>query len=133
MHATHAAHPNAHTGHTQHNTAGTQGHYAPAVAFKVYQASELGRGPPINLKGVAIGNGLTNPAVQYGAYADFALQNKLISQSVRALAGMAPGFGGRGGCEGACGACDPAGSSRSAQDHPLTCFGLHARACAADA
>jgi carboxypeptidase C (cathepsin A) len=52
----------------------------------VYKASELGEGPPINLKGVAIGNGLTMPAVQFGAYADFALQNNLISQAVRALA-----------------------------------------------
>jgi carboxypeptidase C (cathepsin A) len=48
----------------------------------VYKASELGQGPPINLKGVAIGNGMTNPAVQFPAYADFALQNKLISESV---------------------------------------------------
>ncbi len=59
------------------------GHYCPAVANRVYRASELGEGPPINLKGVAIGNGLTNPAVQYGAYADYALQEKIISQSVR--------------------------------------------------
>lgn len=28
------------------------------------------------------GNGLTDPAVQYGAYADFALDNKLIGQAV---------------------------------------------------
>lgn len=59
-----------------------QGHYCPAVAHRVYKASELGEGPPINLKGVAIGNGMTNPAVQFPAYADFALQNKLISKSV---------------------------------------------------
>lgn len=59
-----------------------QGHYCPAVAHRVYKASELGQGPPINLKGVAIGNGMTNPAVQFPAYADFALQNKLISESV---------------------------------------------------
>jgi hypothetical protein len=35
----------------------------------------------INLKGVAIGNGLVNPEVQYPAYADFALQNDLIDQA----------------------------------------------------
>jgi carboxypeptidase C (cathepsin A) len=52
------------------------------VANKVYRASELGQGPPINLKGVAIGNGLTKPSVQYGAYADYALQEGLISQGV---------------------------------------------------
>lgn len=62
-----------------------QGHYCPAVAHRVYKASELGEGPPINLKGVAIGNGMTNPAVQFPAYADFALQNKLISESVSGI------------------------------------------------
>lgn len=36
----------------------------------------------IKNKGVAIGNGLTNPEIQYGAYADYALEMKLISQSV---------------------------------------------------
>lgn len=29
------------------------------------------------------GNGITDPAVQYGAYADFALQNNLVTQSQR--------------------------------------------------
>jgi carboxypeptidase C (cathepsin A) len=48
----------------------------------VYRTSELGTGPPINLRGVAIGNGLTKPSVQYGAYADYALQEGLISQGV---------------------------------------------------
>lgn len=60
----------------------TQGHYCPAVANRVYKASELGEGPRINLKGVAIGNGMTMPAVQFPAYADFALQNNLIDQGV---------------------------------------------------
>jgi carboxypeptidase C (cathepsin A) len=59
------------------------GHYCPAVANRIYKDAELGRGPAVNLKGVAIGNGMTNPAVQYAAYADFALQNNLISQSTR--------------------------------------------------
>eukprot|EP00775_Hariotina_reticulata_P005749 gene5749-5989_t len=59
------------------------GHYAPAVANRVYRAKELGEGSPINLKGVAIGNGLTQPAVQFGAYADYALQENLISQGTR--------------------------------------------------
>ncbi|KAL0876074.1 hypothetical protein Bca101_025779 [Brassica carinata] len=33
------------------------------------------------LQGFAIGNGLTNPEIQYAAYADYALDMKLISQS----------------------------------------------------
>lgn len=32
-------------------------------------------------QGIAIGNGFTNPEIQYGAYGDYALEMKLISQS----------------------------------------------------
>lgn len=32
-------------------------------------------------QGFAIGNGLTNPEIQYGAYGDYALEMKLISES----------------------------------------------------
>ncbi|KAI8464535.1 MAG: serine carboxypeptidase III precursor [Monoraphidium minutum] len=59
------------------------GHYAPAVANRVYRARELGEGEPVNIQGVAIGNGLTMPAIQFGAYADFAQQNGLISEKTR--------------------------------------------------
>jgi len=62
----------------------------------VYKATELGQGPPIKLKGVAIGNGMTNPAVQFPAYADFALQNNLISQSVSWGGGEGSWGGGEG-------------------------------------
>lgn len=44
-----------------------QGHYVPAVAHRVYRAKELGIGEPVNIVGAAIGNGLTMPAIQYGA------------------------------------------------------------------
>lgn len=59
------------------------GHYVPAVANRVYRAKELGEGAPVNIKGAAIGNGMTAPAVQFGAYADFALQEGLISKGAR--------------------------------------------------
>ncbi|KAG7671065.1 hypothetical protein KSW81_004492 [Nannochloris sp. 'desiccata'] len=61
------------------------GHYVPAVAHRVYQAiknKELGN-IDINLQGFAIGNGLTNPAIQYGAYADYAVEHNLISSDTR--------------------------------------------------
>ena len=48
------------------------GHYVPAVASRVFLANagkELFR--PINLKGLAIGNGLTVPRVQVSAWEDF--------------------------------------------------------------
>jgi hypothetical protein len=58
------------------------GHYVPAVASAIFRAAAAGDAD-IRLAGLAIGNGLTDPAVQYGAYADFALQEGLISEAVR--------------------------------------------------
>ncbi|TYI90929.1 hypothetical protein E1A91_D03G156400v1 [Gossypium mustelinum] len=57
------------------------GHYIPAFAVRVHQGNKAKRGIHINLKGFAIGNGLTNPEIQYQAYPDFALNSSLISQS----------------------------------------------------
>ncbi|ESQ42261.1 hypothetical protein EUTSA_v10013297mg [Eutrema salsugineum] len=57
------------------------GHYIPALASRVHSGNKNNEGIPINLKGIAIGNGLTNPEIQYGAYGDYALEMKLISQS----------------------------------------------------
>lgn len=63
------------------------GHYVPAVAFQVFLASQGSTGKErlldISLKGLAIGNGLTNPAIQYGAYPEFAFQHGLISELSR--------------------------------------------------
>ncbi|CAL5424152.1 unnamed protein product [Camellia sinensis] len=57
------------------------GHYSPAFASWVDKGNKAKEGIFINLKGFAIGNGLTNPAIQFDAYADFALYMKLINQS----------------------------------------------------
>ncbi|KAL1542696.1 Serine carboxypeptidase-like 48 [Salvia divinorum] len=57
------------------------GHYIPAFAARVHQGNKAKQGLHINLKGFAIGNGLTNPAIQYKAYADYALDMELIQQS----------------------------------------------------
>ncbi|KAL8501333.1 hypothetical protein ACS0TY_020758 [Phlomoides rotata] len=57
------------------------GHYIPAFSAVVHQKNKANAGLNINLKGLAIGNGLTNPSIQYKAYPDFALDNKLIDQS----------------------------------------------------
>lgn len=35
----------------------------------------------VTTQGFAIGNGLTDPAIQYGAYADFALDTGIITQT----------------------------------------------------
>lgn len=46
------------------------GHYVPTIAHRAWMNNKDGTGIHIPLKGVAIGNGLTNPEVQYGYYAE---------------------------------------------------------------
>ncbi|KAK8574529.1 hypothetical protein V6N13_034210 [Hibiscus sabdariffa] len=57
------------------------GHYIPAFAARVHRGNKAIDGIHINLKGFAIGNGLTDPAVQYKAYPDFALDMGLITET----------------------------------------------------
>ncbi|KAL4292641.1 hypothetical protein S83_061617 [Arachis hypogaea] len=57
------------------------GHYIPALASRVHQGNKAKEGIIINLKGFAIGNGLTNPEIQYQAYTDYALDRGLIKKS----------------------------------------------------
>jgi len=51
------------------------GHYIPAIASYIVDNPIA----DFNLTGVAIGNGWVDPYEQYPAYADFAIENKLIS------------------------------------------------------
>ena len=56
------------------------GHYVPAVSNRLFlEMNKPDVEKKINLKGFAIGNGLTDPGIQYGAYSDFALINNLIA------------------------------------------------------
>ncbi|XP_052200207.1 serine carboxypeptidase-like isoform X1 [Diospyros lotus] len=57
------------------------GHYIPAFAARVHQGNKAKEGIHINLKGFAIGNGLTDPGIQYQAYADYALEMGIIKKS----------------------------------------------------
>ncbi|KAL0460148.1 UNVERIFIED_CONTAM: Serine carboxypeptidase-like 48 [Sesamum latifolium] len=57
------------------------GHYIPVFAAQIHQRNKNNEGLHINLKGIAIGNGLTNPEIQYKAYPDYALDMKLIDKS----------------------------------------------------
>ncbi|RDX81940.1 Serine carboxypeptidase-like 48 [Mucuna pruriens] len=57
------------------------GHYIPALASRVHQGNKAKEGININLKGFAIGNGLTNPEIQYQAYTDYALDRGLIKKA----------------------------------------------------
>lgn len=56
------------------------GHYVPAVTSRIHKGNKANEGLLINLKGFAIGNGLTNPEIQYAAYTDFALEMGLIEE-----------------------------------------------------
>ncbi|XP_078427560.1 serine carboxypeptidase-like [Wolffia australiana] len=57
------------------------GHYIPAFASRIHRGNKLNEGIHINLKGFAIGNGLTDPAIQYQAYTDYALEMGIIKQA----------------------------------------------------
>jgi len=50
------------------------GHYVPALTVRILQGPNK-----FNLGGIGIGNGWVDPYIQYGAYATFGYQNKLIS------------------------------------------------------
>ncbi|XAR72139.1 Carboxypeptidase C [Bertholletia excelsa] len=56
------------------------GHYIPALAARVHKGNKAKEGIHINLKGLAIGNGLTNPKIQYKAYPDYALDMGIITK-----------------------------------------------------
>ena len=63
------------------------GHYAPAIAHRIWMGNKnLREGlAKLNLKGLAVGNGLTNPEEQYKYYAEMAFKNShnlpVISES----------------------------------------------------
>ena len=50
------------------------GHYVPAISHYIWKKNqEANEEDKIPLKGMAVGNGLTNPEIQYSAYPDMAL------------------------------------------------------------
>jgi cathepsin A (carboxypeptidase C) len=61
------------------------GHYAPNVAYRIWEGNQNAKKngmPIINLKGLAVGNGLTDPAIQYKYYAKMANNNTYGVKSV---------------------------------------------------
>lgn len=55
------------------------GHYIPFIGSYMLNNPNMFKNEGINLQGVAIGNGWVDPYNQYGAYSQFAYDNKLIS------------------------------------------------------
>lgn len=51
------------------------GHYVPAITSRIYEGNNNKEGLNINLKGLGIGNGLTDPVVQYQYYPAMAMNN----------------------------------------------------------
>lgn len=58
------------------------GHYVPAIAYRVFTGNKNKEGLPINLQGFGIGNGLTDPQVQYKYYPEMAYNNTYHVQAV---------------------------------------------------
>jgi len=46
------------------------GHYVPAISHRIWEGNMAGEGVTIPMKGIGIGNGLTNPEIQYQYYAE---------------------------------------------------------------
>jgi cathepsin A (carboxypeptidase C) len=61
------------------------GHFVPATAHRIFQGNAQGEGKHINLSGIGIGNGLTDPYIQYQYYPAMAMNNsygiKTVSES----------------------------------------------------
>ena len=60
------------------------GHYAPAIAHRIFEGNkDVQDGDiPLNLAGVGVGNGLTQPEIQYAYYAEMAYNNSHGIQTV---------------------------------------------------
>ncbi|KAJ1424394.1 Alpha/Beta hydrolase protein [Ochromonadaceae sp. CCMP2298] len=58
------------------------GHYAPAIAARIFQGNLDNEGIHINLAGVGVGNGLTDPVVQYQYYPEMAMNNSYDIKTV---------------------------------------------------
>jgi len=59
------------------------GHYVPNVAHRVWKGNQGAAAPQkINLVGMAVGNGLTDPEVQYAYYPDMAISTNMHAAAV---------------------------------------------------
>nr|GLL33953.1 serine carboxypeptidase-like [Ipomoea trifida] len=98
------------------------GHYIPALGTRINQGNKKKEGIYINLKGLGIGNGLTDPGIQYPAYPDYALDNNLISKSFHdELTQLIPG------CQEAVRQCNSNGGSACGDAVLSSCQPLYDR------
>ena len=52
----------------------------------MFRAAQTGEFTGLKLKGLAVGNGLTMPEIQYGAYADYAVAHDMVGSVAAAAA-----------------------------------------------
>ncbi|GMI30006.1 hypothetical protein TrRE_jg77 [Triparma retinervis] len=75
--------PDSHNGEFYIFAESFGGHYAPAVGRRYFDAEKAGVAPEgLKLKGIGVGNGLTNPKVQYKYTAKFAYENTYGIQAI---------------------------------------------------
>uniref|UniRef100_A0A7S1NBK7 Carboxypeptidase n=1 Tax=Eutreptiella gymnastica TaxID=73025 RepID=A0A7S1NBK7_9EUGL len=96
------------------------GHYVPAVGHRVWYGNKIREGFPIPLKGIGVGNGLTDPEEQYKWYPDMAkdggkseggtLQHGVITSAVEIAAMKAASYP----CVAAIKACNMGGTNATA-------------------
>jgi len=65
------------------------GHYVPALAREILRRNDEATNYHLNLTGVAIGNGFTDPAIQYKYHRSYAKDNGLVSSLTLAAMGAA--------------------------------------------
>jgi cathepsin A (carboxypeptidase C) len=58
------------------------GHYAPSIASRIFDGNNKNEGIHINLSGVGVGNGLTDPVIQYQYYPEMAMNNSYNIKTV---------------------------------------------------
>eukprot|EP01059_Diplonema_ambulator_P017063 TRINITY_DN29062_c0_g1_i1.p1 TRINITY_DN29062_c0_g1~~TRINITY_DN29062_c0_g1_i1.p1 ORF type:complete len:447 (+),score=174.86 TRINITY_DN29062_c0_g1_i1:38-1378(+) len=61
------------------------GHFAPATAHRVWKGGQDGDGIKINLAGLGVGNGLTDPEIQYQYYGELAYNWSIASTGKPAI------------------------------------------------
>jgi len=61
------------------------GKYVPAISYKIHQMNNQGQEPRIPLKGLAVGNGWSDPIHQSSQYGELLYQTGLVDESTRDL------------------------------------------------
>ena len=64
------------------------GHYVPAISSRIFEGNQAEEGIHVNLQGLGIGNGLTDPVIQYQYYPQMAMNNTYNINTVECYSSM---------------------------------------------